>query len=248
MTHDLGHEDATSGTATRCHTSSAWNSSCQSPNEAPPMNLENRMSARRLLLALALSLLAVRCTNEHGASPTGIRLTADQVVADSTQHTLQQDASAPALETYHVSFWARKGKASTVAVNYLPAGGPQFLQFDLTKESVISGAGGQPIGKADSVLVTLDIDTLNLQVSFQPEGMKFSLKSPPTLTICYGNANPDLNGDGVVDATDTALQQQVAIWFESSKGPSVKLISKNDTAGKCVSARLYHFSQYAVSW
>jgi len=211
------------------------------------MNLENRMPARRLLLALALSLLAVRCTNEHRASPTGIPLTADQVVADSTQHTLQQDASAPALETYHVSFWARKGKASTVAVNYLP-GGPQFLQFNITKESVISSAGGVPIGKADSVLVTLDIDTLNLQVSFQPEGMKFSLKSPPTLTICYGNANPDLNGDGVVDATDAALQQQVAIWFESSKGASVKLISKNDTAGKCVSAWLYHFSQYAVSW
>jgi len=211
------------------------------------MNPEIRMPFRRSLIALALALLAVRCTDQSGALPTALGPTAQvtQVVQDTALHILQESASAPTLETYHVSFWAWRGKATRVTVRYNTTGN-RFMQFEIPKDGLVAGAGGARLAVGDSVLMTLDIDRTNFLVDFGPDGAKFSPQSPAVLGFCYGNANPDLNGDGVVDATDRALMQEIAIWYVSH--PPVKQASKNDVSAKCVGALLTHFSQYAVSW
>jgi len=86
-------------------------------------------------------------------------------------------------------------------------------------------------------------------VDFQPSGVVFSKSSPAQLAIWYQDADPDLNGDGRVDATDQALEQQLAIWTQSNKtDPWKQLSSGNDTTQKLVTAALYHFSLYAVSY
>ncbi|PYO75466.1 MAG: hypothetical protein DMD64_00430, partial [Gemmatimonadetes bacterium] len=96
---------------------------------------------------------------------------------------------------------------------------------------------------------TLTIDSVLLNVDFQPSGVVFSKSSPAQLAIWYQNANPDLNEDGVVDAIDAALKQQLAIWYKSAKAdPWRQLWSKNDVTLELVTVALHHFSQYSVAW
>lgn len=203
-------------------------------------------------LALALALFAAGCSD--GALPTGIAAPLANVVESSTGlHVLRQAPTAPPLETYRVSFWAYKGAASTVTVNYQPGAGQSvgqpFLRFDIARNGLLAGGGGVPLRTGDSVAVTLTIDSVRFAVNFQPSGVVFSPGSVATLTLWYQNADPDLNGDGVVDAADEALKQQLALWYRRGNTYSwLKLSSDNDTTLPAVSTALYHFSEYAVSW
>lgn len=170
---------------------------------------------------------------------------------------LRQAPSAPALETYQVSFWARSDRASTVIVNYQPdAGqttGAPFLRFDVPKDALRGRHHGHgphdDHGARDSVLITLTIDPTDFTVDFQPSGVVFSKRHPATLAIWYGNANPDLNSDGAVDETDRALTEQLAIWVRQARpAPWFRLMSETVTGEQWVFTAVPHFSDYAVSW
>src|SRR6058998_3655068 len=211
------------------------------------------MRAHRLRLPVALALFAAGCVDETGPSPTGVRPPLAAVASYSGVHILRQSPTAPRLQAYRVAFWARRGTQTTVGVNYRPAPGKwfgdPFLRFRIPINGLVAGANGVPLARGDSVRITLTIDSLSFLVDFQPSGVLFSTSSPAQLAIWYQDANPDLNGDGVVDATDQALEAQLAIWTQSNKmDPWKQLSSGNDTTQKLVTAALYHFSQYAVSW
>lgn len=167
-------------------------------------------------------------------------------------HILQQAPTAPPLETYQVSFWAYKGVASTASVNYQPAPGQSvgqpFLRFDIPKNGLVAGADGALLKRGDSVYVTLSVDSVSFSVHFKPAGVLFSKNFPAILAIWYGNADPDLNDDGLVDGVDQGLAQQLAVWYHAAKTRWSKLSSMNDPGLGLVWAPLYHFSEYAVSW
>ncbi len=216
------------------------------------MNLEIPMLVRRSLIVLTLALLSVHCTDEPQGLPTGLRLSADEMAPETAvSRTLHQAADAPALARYQVSFWVKRDKSTDVRVNYLPAAGhkdgDRFLQFQIPDHSVVARPGGNPLGKHDSVLVTLTIDPVLLDVDFEPSGLIFSQGRPAKLTIWYGHADADLNGDGAVDALDWRLAEQIAIWHEG-KHKAHRVRSENDWAHQVVTGKLHHFSQYAVSW
>jgi len=121
--------------------------------------------------------------------------------------------------------------------------------LDISKNGLKAGAGGKSLKRGDSVAVTLTIDPVRFSVEFEPSGVLFSKNLPANLTIWYENANPDLNDDGVVDATDRALEQQLAFWYHAVKQHAwSRLSSTNDTTQESVSTALYHFSQYAICW
>ncbi|SRR6266567_1695385 len=206
---------------------------------------------------LPVVVLCVLAACQDAAAPVMEPGVIGDVVASPTPssdlHILQQSPTAPALETYEVSFWARKDRASTVLVNYQPAAGESvghpFLRFDVPKDGLRTGGAGVHLGHRDSVLITLTIDPVNLTVDFEPSGVRFSGKHPATLAIWYGNANSDLNGDGVVDAADQALAEQLAIWGRPAKpAPWMKTMSKALTGQQWVLGAIRHFSEYAVSW
>ena len=167
-------------------------------------------------------------------------------------HMLRQAPWAPQLETYEASFWAVDGQPSGITVNYLPADGElvgqPFLRFDIPKNAMATGVGGTRVNRGDSVLVTVIIDPVTFSVEFDPSGVVFSNGTPAHLTIWYENADPDLNGDGSVDAADQLLQQQLAVWFHAGQVRWVPMPSANDPTLPSVSTALYHFSEYAVSW
>jgi len=208
----------------------------------------------RYVMPLTLVLVAAGCTDQTGPSPTAVPVPLAAVVPPPPgTHLLQQSPAAPRLQTYQVSFWAKRGTQTTVFVNYRRAPGQwlpdPFLRFKIPINGLVAGAGSIPLGGGDSVRITLTIDTVFFNVDFQPSGVLFSSASPAQLAFWYENASPDLNGDGVVDATDQVLKDQLAIWYRGSRTQAWRQVwSKNDPSQEVVTAALYHFSQYAVAW
>ena len=206
----------------------------------------------RVNTTIALALLAAACTDATGPRHPVPPPLAESVASRSIP-MLRQGKTAPALATYQVAVWAYVGRASTATVSYLPAKGQTvgdpFLRFSIPKNGLIAGADGAPLKGGDSILVTLTIDATSFLVDFQPSGVLFSKTSPATLGFWYGRANPDLNGDGVVDSTDQALIQQLSIWYQGAKTTGwSQQPSINDPTKQLVGTAVYHFSQYAVSW
>ncbi len=186
------------------------------------MNREHHMRFRRYMMPLTFVLVAAGCTDQTGPSPTTVPMPLAALVPPPPgTHILQQSPAAPRLQTYQVSFWAKRGTQTTVFVNYRRRPGQwlpdPFLRFRIPINGLVAGGGGVPLDRGDSVRITLTIDTVSFNVDFQPSGVLFSLLSPAQLAIWYQDASADLNGDGVVDATDQALKDQLAIWYRGSR-------------------------------
>jgi len=205
---------------------------------------------RRLSLPFAIVLTLAGCRD--GIAPLDERTVAGpqaETVVDwpMPQHMLQQSPTAPALETYQLSFWVRHDRETTVAVNC--RSGQPFLRFHIPKFGLMRRPDGTRVWGKDSLLITATLDTVNLAVQFQPSGVQFSTVLAPQLVLYYENANPDLNRDGVVDATDQALEQQLAIWGQTARTQGwFHVASRNNSTQQYVAATLYHFSQYAICW
>lgn len=217
------------------------------------MYRERSMSLRRYVMPLMLALVAAGCSDETGPSPTAVQAPLAALVSAPGTHILRQSPTAPKLQAYQVSFWAKRGTQTTIFLNYRRAPGQwlpdPFLRFKIPINGLVAGAGGVPLDRGDSVLITLTVDTVLFNVDFQPSGVLFSKSSPAQLAIWYQDANPDLDADGDVDAVDEMLKEQLAIWYKGSKtDPWRQLWSKNDATQELVTAALYHFSQYALAW
>jgi len=195
----------------------------------------------RVWLPLAILLAVAGCQDATAPATTngvaGLQL---QEVADFSlpPHILQQAPAAPPLDAYQVSFWAYKqGPASTITVSYQD--GEPFLGFHIPRNSLQDFAGSDSLQKGDSILITLTVDPVSFLVDFQPSGLLFSGDLPASLAFCLENANPDLNGDGVVDSTDQALQQQLAIWSQPGRASGwFKLSAVVDTTGQALQQQL----------
>lgn len=216
------------------------------------MHREYHMRYRRYVMPLTVVLVVASCSDQTGPTPTVVPAPLAGVVAPPPLGTriIQQAVTAPRLRTYRVSFWAKRGTQKTVGVYYRRATGEwfpdPFLRFKIPINGLVAGAGGVPLARGDSVFITMSIDTVLFSVDFQPAGVIFSTSSPAQLAIWYKNANPDLNGDGVVNADDEALQEQLAFWYHGKVW--LKQWSSSDTTNLSVSGPIYHFSQYAVGW
>jgi len=208
----------------------------------------------RTWLPVAVLLLLAGCRDAAGPVVGYNALAAlSPSIASAGLHILQQAPTAPALETYQVSFWARRDRSSTVIVHYLPTAGESvglpFLRFDIPRDGLRAIPGIRRLARRDSVYITLTIDPETFSVDFAPSGVAFSERHPATLAIWYGNANPDLNGDGVVDAADQALVEQLAIWGRAERpAPWLKTASQTEAGQQWIWTSLFHFSEYAVSW
>jgi hypothetical protein len=160
-------------------------------------------------------------------------------------------AEGPSLERYQVSFWAVKGRAHTLRIDYVsPDQTTPFLQLAVPAGALESRPDGSPIAEGDSVLITVTVDSSLVRVRFEPTGLVFNATSPLALDIYYGGASQDLDGDGDVDDVDRAIREQrLGVWWQELEGtPWLLLPASHDPSAAHMAVSLFHFSGYAVSW
>jgi hypothetical protein len=218
------------------------------------------MLVRRSLMVFALALSVARCADQPTAvqrgpaAPQFLRWAGDVPDFQSTSIRASRTGTAAhltpplSLEQYTVSFWAVRGESRSVQINYsssIDNDTHPFLSLTTTDQQFVPGVGELAMG--DSVLITVIVDTTKIGVSLQPTGLLFG--TPAEFKIWYGGASGDLNGDGVVDSADEAVEAQLlGLWYrEDASEPWTHLTASQSLEDKSFTYGLAHFSEYAVA-
>ena len=220
------------------------------------------MFVRRSLIVLALTLAVVRCTDQptalqHSPMPQYVRWARNvapqfTAISEASQgkHHGRPSASPPlSLDTYSVSFWAVRGEARSVTINYSSAIDTlthPFLQLTITDPTFAPGQGDIAVG--DSVLVTVNIDTTRIGMRLEPTGLTFG--EPAQLRVWYGGALGDLNGDGVVDSVDAQIENTLLGlgYRETSNDPWTRVPATQSLADQSFTSALPHFCEFAIEY
>src|SRR5947208_14661162 len=196
-----------------------------------------QLFVRRSLMVLVLALSVARCADQPTAvkaaaapaSPQALRWSlAPQFTAriDPRARRSGTMALTPplSLDQYQVSFWAVRGESRSVQINYssnIDNQAHPFLLLTTTDPQFVPGVGELAVG--DSVLITVSVDTSKIGVTIEPSGLQFG--APAQLKIWYWGAGGDLNGDGVADSSDSAIEAKLlGLWYrEDSSEPWSKI-------------------------
>ncbi|MDZ4865160.1 MAG: hypothetical protein SGJ01_17205 [Gemmatimonadota bacterium] len=201
---------------------------------------------------LALLPLAAACGD--GATALPGPTPPDSTAPQDSLHFLRATPASPPLADRIVSFWAVKGERRELRLMYRPAPGAvdsvEFARLRVDDRSLVNRPDGTPLADGDSILITMSVvDTLNLIAEVQPAGLVFSPSRPARLWLKYGEADPDLNRDGLVNAADTALVLALKIWKQEQPGdPWQVLPSTVNLLELEVEADIPGFTRYAVSY
>jgi hypothetical protein len=157
--------------------------------------------------------------------------------------------TGPPLDQFQVRFTAVRGQTSSVQINYQgPAGSAAqpFLRLDVTDPVFVPGRGD--LSPGDSVTMTVTVDPVNVLVNLEPSGIRFG--QPAALSMWYGGAGGDLNGDGVVDRADADIESgPLTIWcLENPGDPWWAMSTVRSTLDRTLIVDLQHFSNYAVAY
>jgi hypothetical protein len=216
------------------------------------------MFVRRSLLVAAVALSVARCADQPTAvkAPAGpqfLRWAATpEFSARTDAHARRSGAMALtpplSLDQYVVSFWAVRGESRSVTINYsssIDNGVHPFLTLTTTDPQVVPGVGELAVG--DSVLITVTVDTSKIGLTLEPSGLVFG--EPAQFKLWYGGAGGDLNGDGVADSTDSAIEMKLlGLWYREDQGEQwSKVGASQSIEEKSFTYALPHFCEYAVA-
>lgn len=166
------------------------------------------------VLLLVLSALLGGCSEL--IDPDG------QVLDESELTFVRLDDNAPGIDTTEVSFWAVRGQEREVQIRYFYEGTNSYvkcLRFVVPANALSRRADGSTIATGDSVRITIRMpDRTRLGFEFDPAGLQFDPSHPATVEVVYRYADPDFNGDGVVDATDDDLAARMGFWRQERPG------------------------------
>jgi hypothetical protein len=151
------------------------------------------------------------------------------------------------LEQTRVTFWAVRGEARSVQINYKGRRNAEprpFLLLTTTDPVFVPGIGELAMG--DSVLITVKVNTKKLLVSLEPTGLQFG--APGSLTIWYTGARHG-HGDGKDTETDETIDDtDLAMFYrEDQKHPWSELAATQSIADHSFTYAIPHFSDYAVA-
>ena len=213
---------------------------------------------RRSLLVFALALSVARCADQ----PTAVKAPAGPLFlrwADAPQFSAKLDPRARrsgtmaltpplSLDQYAVSFWAVRGESRSVQINYsstIDTETHPFLLLTTTDPQFVPGVGELAVG--DSVLITVTVDTTKIGVRLEPSGLQFG--TPSEMKIWYDGAAGDMNGDGVVDSTDVAIEAKVlGLWYrEGQQDQWTQLGATQSLDDKSFTYALPHFCEYDIA-
>ena len=173
---------------------------------------------------------------------------------ESSLTFLRPAVGAPPLARRQVSFWAVNGQSREGVILYQKRPGQpaasKLVRLKVDKRSLMNRPDGTSIAPGDSILITMSVvDTLTLNVDFQPQGLLFAPSRPARITFWYLEADHDFNFDGVVDASDVALESSFEVWGQELPGdPWSNLVSLPRPGRDQVEARVPGVTRYAVSY
>jgi hypothetical protein len=217
------------------------------------------MFVRRSLMVAALALSVARCADQ----PTAVKAPAGPQFlrwADAPQFSARTSDAHPrrsgamaltpplSLDQYVVSFWAVRGESRSVQINYsssIDSLVHPFLMLTTTDPQWVPGVGELAVG--DSVLITVTVDTTKIGVRLEPSNMVFG--EPAQLTVWYGGAGGDLNGDGVADSTDASIEAQLlGLWYREGQNDDWSKVGASQSVDdKSFTYALPHFCEYAIA-
>ena len=214
--------------------------------------------ARRSLLVLALALSVARCADQPTAvkapaAPQFLRWAGSTTPGFTSRESRARRSGMAAmtpplsLDQYTVSFWAVRGEARSVQINYSSTIDNQthpFLSLTTTDPAFVPGVGEVAVG--DSVLITVSVDTSKIGIRLEPTGLQFG--DAAQLQIWYGGASGDMNGDGIVDSTDADIEATLlGLWYRESDEPWTPVPASQSLEEKSFTYGLPHFCEYAVA-
>lgn len=204
------------------------------------------MIFRRTLAAAAALLCAGALASCSGDSPTdGIEKPQGELIF------LRAAGNAPPLQTDRIQFWAKAGDGIEREIRYsntVPGyAGDECLRFKIPGNGLWKRPDGSLFQRGDSVLITVTVvDLQHFNFDFQPSGLQFSPDHPAELRISFRWADPDLNGDGVVDQRDQNFN--FAIWKQEADGlPWKRISTQRDSDLQEVRADILGFTKYAMA-
>ena len=201
-------------------------------------------------LVLVLALAAAGCdsgTTQPVTQP-------DSTAVEASLEFLHPAAAAPALADRQVSFWAVRGQTREGRLMYRPLPGQtdslEFARLLVFDQSLQTRPDGTPIAPGDSILITMSVvDTLRLIVDCEPAGLLFSATAPPRFWIMYGESDPDLNHDGLVNAADTTILTGLHVWRQEHPGDLWSMLPGYvDPTLEGVNASIPGFTRFAVAY
>lgn len=126
---------------------------------------------------------------------------------------------APSLDAWTKSVEACRGEATTLEFHYEDDGSGEdddvFLRLALGEGTLDSYPNGQSFGEGDCVTITVRVSRTFVRAHFSPPGLQFDPDDPAELSIHYGEADPDFDGDGEAD-DDTELEEHIDIVRQES--------------------------------
>jgi hypothetical protein len=172
------------------------------------------------------------------------------LVDESDLVFIRAAADAPPLQSSTVSFWIKRGETRVAQLQYTTYNGNgKCLLFRVPAEAPLRHADGSAFAVGDSALVTIRVTQETLfRFEFDPEGLEFDPAHPAELEIRYRWADPDYNGDGVIDADDARIESSFAIWHQDTPGEGWEKI-RTTRLDDIFEARapVTGFSQYALA-
>ncbi len=166
---------------------------------------------------------------------------------DPRIHFLHLARTAPPLETYEASFRACRNKSRTLRIGGKHS---EYLRLEVPKRALFRWPDGRPFTDRECVRITVTVDPSRLLAEFHPAGLVFNPKHPARLRMHYSTADPDLNGDGVVDGRDEEIvEDKLGIWWlPHGDGHWHRIEAEHDWDEKRFDARLQSFSHYAIAY
>jgi hypothetical protein len=190
---------------------------------------------RRFSIASLALLLAVTGGCDDPSSTSGPTVEEDQLTF------VRMAPDAPPLDATEVSFWAKRDQETSREIRYTVGG----YQAKCLTFRVPAGA----LVDRDSVLITIRVpDERRFDYEFSPSGLRFDPDHPAVIEVRYQWADPDFNGDGVVDQRDEAIAGRFGFWRQEQPGePWTRLeTTRSETTLEAV-AKVTGFTRYTLA-
>ena len=202
------------------------------------------MRPHRTLPALLLLPLLAACADLLGTGGDG-------TVPDDRLRFVRAAPDAPPLDAEVVSFWARPDATRGVAIRYVGVAYKYALcmEFTVPAGALLRHPDGRRVQPGDSVLVTVRaVDPERFLFQFEPAGLRFDAANPARLRVSYWWADPDYDGNGVVDERDARAERNVALWRqEATPEPWHRVPMTRNAVEREVEAPIEGFTRYALA-